>query len=111
MSRVKGKPLSPEEKHFIVTIKGYFDRNKSEFGLEETSVQLVSEALGIGLATVNRTMAAYKKDPKSIHAPLQPRGRPTHAVDASFQEIVRSYIRSANLEGIHISAWLKNHPF
>lgn len=103
MIRVKGKPLTPEEKHFIVTLKEYFDRNKSGFGLNETSVQLVSEALKIGLATVNRTMAAYKKDPQSIRAPLQPRGRPAHAVDASFQEIIRSYIRLSNLEGTHIS--------
>ena len=48
-------------------------------------------------------MSAYNKDPKSLSAPPQLRGRPTHAVDASLQEIVRAYIRAANLEGAHIT--------
>lgn len=103
MEKIKGKPLTPEEKSFIVVLKGYFDRNKADFGLKGTSVQLTSEALSIGLATVNRVMSAYNKDPKSISAPPQLRGRPAHAVDASLQEIVRAYIRAANLEGAHIT--------
>jgi len=103
MRHQKGKPLTPEEKILIVTLKGYFDRNKSEFGAKDTSVQMVSDALNVGLATVNRIMADYNKDPKSVNVLPQPKGRPTHAIDASQQEIVRAYIRAANLEGIHIT--------
>lgn len=103
MDYTKGKPLAPEEKKAIVALKAYFDRNKLGFGLQETSAQLVSEALGMGLATVNRVMAAYNKDPNSITAQPQLRGRPTHAVDASFQEMIRSYIRAANLQSTHIT--------
>lgn len=103
MKHTKGKPLSPEEKQVIVTLKGYFDRNKSDFGLKATSVQLVSEALGVGLATVNRVMAAYNKDPASLNASPPHRGRPTHAIDVSLQEVVRTYIRSANLDGSHLT--------
>src|ERR1700719_4419494 len=103
MDKVKGKPITPEEKKMIVILKGYFDRNKSSFGLKQTSVQLTSEALSIGLATVNRVMAAYNKDPNSLNSPPQLRGRPSHAVDASLQEMVRGYIRTANLEGAHIT--------
>jgi len=103
MSHPKGKPLIPEEKMLIITLKSYFDRNKSEFGSKDTSVQMVSDALNVGLATVNRIMADYNKDPKSVNVSPQPKGRPTHAIDASQQEIVRAYIRAANLEGIHIT--------
>lgn len=103
MLRAKGKPLTPEEKSLIITLKGYFDRNKSEFGLSDTSVQLVSDATGVGLGTVNKIMSAYNKDPQSIYDVPQPKGRPTHSIDTSQQEIIRSYIRAANLEGLHIT--------
>lgn len=103
VKNIKGKAITPEEKNTIVVLKSYFDRNKAGFGLNESSVQLVSEALGMGLATVNRVMAAYNKDPSSIMAEPQLRGRPAHAVDASFQEIIRSYIRAANLQGTYIT--------
>ena len=64
---------------------------------------MVADAIGIGLATVNRIMASYNKDPKSLDELPQPRGRPEYAVDASQQEIVRAHIRAANLEGCHIT--------
>lgn len=103
MSRAKGKRLCPEEKRLIVALKGYFDRNKSEFGSRETSVQMVSDALVIGLGTINRITADYNKNPESINEQPQPKGRPTYAIGTSQQEIARSYIRSANLEGMHIT--------
>jgi transposase len=103
MSYTKGRPLCPEEKKLLVSVKHYFDRNKSEFGSSESSVQMTADALGIGLATVNRVMASYHKDPDSINAASKLRGRPTYSVDMSHQEAVRSYIRQANLEGCHIT--------
>ena len=103
MHRAKGKPLTFEEKSFIVTLKDYFDRNKKDFGSKDTSVQMVADALEVGLGTVNRIMSAYNKDPKSLHEVPQPKGRPIHSIDTSQQEIVRAYIRSANAEGIHIT--------
>jgi len=100
----KGKPLSIEKKQIIVTLKEYLDRNKAELGIALSSVELVSEALQIGTATVKRVMADYKKDPSrfSEKAPAF-RGRPAHAVDSSQQEIVRAYIRAANIEGKQIT--------
>lgn len=103
MSSTKGRPLCPEEKKLLVSVKHYFDRNKSEFGSSELSVQMTADALGVGLATVNRVMANYRKDPDSISALPQLRGRPTYSVDASHQEAIRAYIRQANLEGRHIT--------
>ena len=98
-----GKPLCPEEKRLLVSVKQYFDRNKLEFGASESAAQMAADALGVGLATVNRVMASYRKDPDSINAPPQVRGRPTYSVDVSHQEAVRSYIRKANLEGLYIT--------
>jgi transposase len=103
MSYTKGRPLCPEEKKVLVSVKHYFDRNKAEFGSSESSVQMTADALGIGLATVNRVMATYRKDPDSLNAPPQLRGRPTYSVDVSHQEAIRAYIRQANLEGRHIT--------
>jgi hypothetical protein len=45
MKYTRGKPLEAGEKYAIVSVKSYFDRNKKEFGLSESSVQLTAEAL------------------------------------------------------------------
>ncbi len=103
MSYIKGKPLYPDEKRLLISVKQYFDRNKAEFGSSETAVQMTADALSVGLATVNRVMASYNKDPDSINNLPQVRGRPDYSVDISHQEAVRAYIRKANLEGYHIT--------
>lgn len=103
MNRARGKPLCPEEKRLVVSLKSYFDRNKTDFGATDTSAQMVSDALNIGLGTINRIMAGYHKNPESINEPPQPRGRPIHSINVSQQSIVRSYIRTANLEGSYIT--------
>jgi transposase len=100
---VKGKPLLPEEKRRLVSVKQYFDRNKSGFGSSDSAAQMTADALGVGLATVNRVMAQYHKDPERLHVPSQERGHPAYSIDASSQEAVRAYIRRANLEGAHIT--------
>jgi len=65
----QGQPLKPEIKQVIVVLKEYFDRNKSTFSVRDASTQMVADALDIGLATVDRVMANYRKDPESINAP------------------------------------------
>lgn len=103
MLKATGKPLCSEEKKFIVLLKEYFDRNKSQLLVTDSSTQMIADALEIGLATVDRVMASYRKDPDSLDAPMLPKGRPEYVVDSSYQESVRSYIRSANLQGLHVS--------
>ncbi len=99
----KGRALLPEEKNYVVLLRNYFERNKSEFSLSDSSSQRVSDALKIGLATVNRIMADYNKDPDSIKKGAPYRGRPAYALNASSQEIVRTYIREANLAGRYVT--------
>lgn len=103
MPSVKGRALTAEEKKLTVSLKHYFDRNKSEFCSKDTSVQMVSDAFGFGTATIFRIMAEYNKDPGSIEAKRILRGRPEFSIDASQQEIVRACIRAANMEGAHIT--------
>ena len=99
---VSGKPLSPEIKRIIVTLKEYFDRNKS--GLEGfASAQLTADALELSRVTVDRVMRDYRKDSTSLDNPPKMRGKPSYAVDATHQEVVRAYVRKANLEGSYIT--------
>ena len=98
-----GKPLIPEQKEIIVKLKYFFDKHKSEFNSKKLSVQLVADSLQIGLATVNRVLAAYQKDQNSIYNEILEKGRPQRSIDAGIQEKVRSYIRGENLEGRQIT--------
>lgn len=98
-----GKALSPEIKETIVTLKSYFDRNKVSFAKQDSSAQMVSDALGIGLSTVNRVMARYRKDPSSVQQVQDTKGHRCSVISESNQAAVRSYIRQGNLEGRHIT--------
>lgn len=100
---IQGRPLTPDEKYFIVKLKQYFDGNKKSFAVSDPSAQMVADALDIGLATVNRVMADYKKDPHNLEKKPKAKGRPSHSIENSHQELIRAYVRSANLEGKHIT--------
>jgi transposase len=99
---VSGKPLSVEMKGVIVALKSYFDRNKADL-TRFASAQLTADALGLSRATIDRVMRDYRRDPKSIDSPPSIRGKPSYAVDASNQEVIRAYVRLANLEGSYIT--------
>ncbi len=103
MPYIRGKPLSPQEKKLLVSVKHYFDRNKSECGSKESSTQMTADALGLGVATIHRVMAHYRKNPDSVNAPAQSRGRPSYSIATSHQEAVCGYIRQANLPGSHLT--------
>ena len=101
MISCRGKPLTPETKKHVVSVKQYFDQNK--LMPAEPSVKRTAEAIGIGVATVKRIMADYNRDPNLLNEPTKMRGRPVHSVSASYQESVRSYVRAANNKGEHIT--------
>jgi len=97
----RGKPLTPEIKKIIVSIKQYFDQVKSI--ASESSVKRTADAIHVGVATVKRVMADYNRNPDQLNITGKPRGRPIHAVNATHQESVRVYIRNANNNGQHIT--------
>lgn len=101
MFSCRGKPLLPETKKLVVSVKQYFDRN--QFRPMEPSTKRAADAFGIGIATVKRILADYNRDPKLLEEPAKIRGRPIHAVNVIYQEVVRSYIRSANKNGEYIT--------
>ena len=101
MISCRGKPLTPETKKIVVSVKQYFDRKK--FNPIEASTKRTADALGLGQATVKRIMADYNRDPKSLDEPVKMRGRPVHSVDASNQESIRTFIRAANKKGEYIT--------
>ncbi len=101
MDSIQGKPLTPEVKKIVVSVKQYFDRNK--FQPSEPSTIRTAEALGIGQATVKRVMADYGRDPSLLDEPAKTRGRPAHSLSTSYQEAVRTFIRTANKNGEHIT--------
>lgn len=84
----RGRPLSPETKKAVVSVKQYFDAKKIK--PKEPSVKRTADAFGIGVATVKRVMANYNRDPKLLDEPSRLRGRPVHAVSATHQEAVRA---------------------
>jgi transposase len=101
MNSSRGKPLTPETKKIVVSVKQYFDRNK--LIPREPSVKRTANALGIGIATVKRIMANYNRDPNLLDEPTKMRGHPSYAINASYQESVRSFIQAANKKGEHIT--------
>lgn len=103
MGYVRGKPLEPGEKRAIVCVKGYFDRNKKDFGLTESSAQLTADALEVGVSTVKRIMADFHRDPTSLDKKPDPKGRPNYSIDSSHEEAIRQFIRCANQEGRYIT--------
>ncbi len=101
MAFTRGKPISPEVKKLVVSVKLYFDFNKLK--PTEPSVKRTAEALGIGVASVKRIMASYNQDPESLNGLTKMRGRPVHSIGISNQEIIRDYIRTANKNGEYIT--------
>jgi len=101
MAFSRGSPLTPELKKLIVSVKQYFDQNK--LSPIEASTKRTAAAIGVGVATVKRVMADYNRNPELLNGATKMRGRPSHAICSSYQEMVRSYIRSANQKGEYIT--------
>ncbi len=100
---IRGKALTPEVKKLIVSVKLYFDRFKSKKEVPVSSVQRTADAVDVGVATVKRIMADYGRDPDLLEQPPSDRGRKSYAINASYQEKVRAYVREANQNGNYIT--------
>jgi len=51
MPHFSGKPLTFEEKKIIILLKNYFDRNKSQFQVQDLSTQMVADTMEISQTT------------------------------------------------------------
>jgi len=97
----RGKPLTPEIKKIIVSVRQYSDHNRLKTG--EPGVIRTADAPGIGIAAVKRIMADFNRDPAVPDKPAELRGRPVYAVSMTYRESVRSYIRASDRRGEHIT--------
>lgn len=104
MNSKRGKPLTPEVKKLVVSVKKYFDRSQLDSTLQdEPSTKQTAFAMGIGEASVKRIMADYNQNPNLLDEPPKNRGHRSHSISTSYQEIVRQYIRTANQKGEYIT--------
>lgn len=101
---IQGKPLTSKDKETVVKLKKYFDytkNNQEEYSCP--SVQRVVNALDIGIATVKRIMADYKRGVSFIEQAEVHRGRRPRALSNSMLTVTRNYVRNANREGKYIT--------
>lgn len=101
---VQGRPLTPEVRDAIVTLKGYFDRTRDD--PEEQAllgVERVANALEIGIATVKRVMADHNRGGSFVDQEETRRGRPPRALSDSLQTVTREHVRRANREGTQLT--------
>ena len=100
---IRGKALAPDVKKLIVSVKLYFDRFKSNKEVSASSVQRTADAVSVGVGTVKRIMADYSRNPDLLEQSPSDRGRKSYAIDASYQEKVRAYVREANQNVAYIT--------
>lgn len=102
----QGKQLAPEIVEMVVRLKKHFDSEKKsgEFVSTKDAAKRTADSLGIGITTVKRIAARYKKDgDKVVHTVKQKPGRPLSSICPITQPIVRAFVRSENLLGRHVS--------
>ncbi|MCF8129464.1 MAG: transposase [Deltaproteobacteria bacterium] len=102
----QGKQLPAEMVEAVVRVKKYCDEEKKSGKLVSTkdSAKRTADALGIGIATVKRIMAQYKKDGNEVVVRIKERpGRPPSSLCPLAQPIVREFVRNENLGGRRVS--------
>lgn len=102
----QGKQLSAEMMETIVRLKKHYDKERKaeEFVSTKDAAGRTAKALGLGVATVKRTAASYKKNGDKVVVHIKkPPGRPPSRICPVVQPIVRQFIRTENLGGRRIS--------
>ena len=108
----QGKEFTQGMKQLVINLKQFNDiesrqkKFKAVWVIEQTA-----KGLDIGQATVRRIMAEYNKNKQNVPDSLpKTRGKPEYAIPQILQPVVRQYIRSQNLKGLHVSVDLvRNH--
>lgn len=108
----QGKEFTQGMKQLVINLKEFYDIERREKKFKAPwAIEQTAKGLRIGEATVRRILAEYNKNQQSIPTDsIKPRGKPEYAIPNNLQPIVRQYIRSQNLKGIHVSVDLvRNH--
>ena len=102
----QGKQFSAEMVEMVVRLKKHYDKERKagKFVPTKNAAKRTADALGIGVATVKRIMARYKKDGDEVIVRIKQRpGRPPSRICPVVQPIVREFIRTENLGGRRVS--------
>ena len=102
----QGKQLPAEMVEAVVRLKKHHDEERKSGKVVSTkdAARRTADALGIGIATVKRIMAQYKKDGDEVVVRIKERpGRPPSSICPIAQPIVREFIRTENLGGRRVS--------
>jgi len=108
----QGKEFTQGMKQLVINLKEFNDLERRQKNFKAVwAIEQTAKGLGIGDATVRRIMAEYNKNKQSVPDSLtKTRGKPEYAIPQSLQPVVRQYIRSQNLKGLHVSVDLvRNH--
>jgi hypothetical protein len=99
----QGKEFTQGMKQFVINLKQFNDIERYEKKLKAVwAIEQTAKGLGIGQATVRRTMAEYNKNKQNVPDNLpKTRGKPEYTIPLNLQPAVRQYIRSQNLKGQH----------
>jgi transposase len=64
---------------------------------------LAADTLQMGVSTIRRVMADYRREPLLLNKPPKPKGCPNYSIDNSHEEIIRNFIQNANKNGQYIT--------
>lgn len=102
----QGKVITFEQKQYIINLKKAFDLEKNNGPAVPTkdSVGRIARCLDIGRRTVESILSEYNKNgQKLINKSSKTRGKPHLKISGDLIPHIRSHIRSANLQGQHVS--------
>lgn len=110
----QGKQLTPEIVELIVQLKTHHDEERK--GGQSVSTRnpagRTAASLRIGIATVKRAMATYRRSGNKVVVRMSPKrpGRPPTGICQNAQPAVRRFIRKQNLDGQRVSVnRVRNH--
>ena len=107
------KQLTPEMVELIIQLKKHHDEERKEGRSVSTRnpAGRTAASLGIGIATVKRAMATYRRSGnKVVRMSAKRPGRPPTGICQNAQPAVRRFIREQNLDGQRVSVnRVRNH--
>lgn len=101
----RGKELSADTCEAVLRLKQYFDAERKSGSVVATkdSFSRTANAMGVGVATVKRIVARYKRTGTVLPELRNKPGRPSDVTCESAQVIVRDFVRNQNLLGQRVS--------